>query len=299
MTTAPLTGEHPAHLEPLGSRLRRFFVTAWRDNVLFMASALSFDGILTAIPLILLFFSIFGFIMNVRPEDVDALGQLLQRVFPDHGTGLGDPLAQAERLITRVIQSRAEFTLYGIPLFLVFSSRLFASTRIALDQVMGVVTKRRWRHDLVHDLGLVLIVTTMFAANAVVTVPVLRSIWATQIVRILSAFLFSTLLFFTVYSLAPTKKPRWDLSLVGALAASFTFEGSKFLFGIYLRNFVTVDRLISNANAIALMLFALWIYVVAVIFLLGGEVAKFFGEHKESRRSAKFETMDEAPGASP
>ena len=137
MTTTPSTREHPAHLEPLGLRLRRFFVTAWRDNVLFMASALSFDGLLTAIPLILLFFSIFGFIMNVRPEDVDALGQLLQRVFPDHGTGVGDPLAQAERLIMRVIQSRTEFTLYGVPLFLIFSTRLFASTRVALDQVMG------------------------------------------------------------------------------------------------------------------------------------------------------------------
>ena len=116
-----------------------------------------------------------------------------------------------------------------------------------------------------------------------------------QIVRMISAFLFSTLLFFTVYSLAPTRKPRWDLSLVGALAASFTFEGSKFLFGIYLRNFVTVDRVISNANAIALMLFALWIYVVAVIFLLGGEVAKFFKEHKEARASAQFQTLDHDP----
>ena len=295
MTTTPSTRKHPAHLEPLAPRLRRFFVTAWRDNVLFMASALSFDGLLTAVPLILLFFSIFGFIMNVRPEDVDALGQLLQRVFPDHGTGVGDPLAQAERLIMRVIQSRTEFTLYGVPLFLIFSTRLFASTRVALDQVMGVATKRRWRHDLIHDVGLVLIVTTMFAANAVVTVPVLRSIWAAQIVRVVSAFLFSTLLFFTVYSLAPTKKPRWDLSLVGALAASFTFEGSKFLFGIYLTNFVTVDRVISNANAIALMLFALWIYVVAVIFLLGGEVTKFFREHKESRASAQHQTMDGGP----
>jgi membrane protein len=277
---------------PWWFRVRRFLVSAWQDHVLFLASALSFDALLVAVPLILLYISVFGYVLNVSPEDIGAVRSALQLVLPDHGAGVGDPLAQAERLIDRVVASRQEFSLFGIPLFILFSTRLFASVRIALDRVLGVETKRRWRHDLLHDLGLVVIVTGLFSANTLLTLPFFGELLNNSIVSHGVAMMFSTVLFFVVYSLSPTQKPRWDLSLVAAVAAAVTFEVSKILFGVYLRTFVTVDRLISNANAIALLLFALWIYVTTLIFLLGGEVAKSRHERKLARASARQATVE-------
>lgn len=262
-------------------------MAAWHDDLLFLASALSFDTLLAAIPLALLYISVFGYVLNVSPDDIGVVRSALQLVLPDHGAGIGDPLAQAERLINRVIASRQELSLFGTPVFLVFSTRLFASVRIALDRVLNVETKRRWRHDLLHDFGLVIIVTALFSANALVTLPVFGDLLENRVVSHVTAMAFSTVLFFVVYSLAPTEKPRWDVSLAAALAAAVTFEVSKILFGIYLRNFLTLDRVISNANAIALLLFALWIYTTALIFLLGGEVAKSRHERKVARASAQ------------
>ena len=70
----------------------------------------------------------------------------------------------------------------------------------------------------------------------------------------------------------------------GFLAASHHRESltySKFLFGIYLVHFATLNRVISHANAIAVLLFVLWIYLTALLFLLGGEIAKAVEEHRQ------------------
>ena len=40
--------------------------------------------------------------------------------------------------------------------------------------------------------------------------------------------------------------------------------------------FVTFDRVASDANLIAFLLFVLWIYYTAYMFLLGGEVAETY-----------------------
>ena len=73
-----------------------------------------------------------------------------------------------------------------------------------------------------------------------------------------------------MYYLASTDKLKWHVALI----ISVIFEISKFLFGIYLVHFATVNRVISHANAIAVLLFVFWIYLTALLFLLGGEIAK-------------------------
>ena len=52
------------------------------------------------------------------------------------------------------------------------------------------------------------------------------------------------------------------------------FEIAKKLFELYVARFATLDRLISNANAVALLLFVLWVYYTMCVFLVGGEVAR-------------------------
>jgi len=265
-------------------RVRRFFQIAHRDNVLFLASALSFDALLTAIPFAILLLSVLGFFLDARAEGVPDLLTTLQRVLPAHEGGLEDPIARAEEIITAVVESRHELSFYGVPLFIVFSTRLFASTRIALDQIFHVRTRRRWRHDMGHDLMLVGVVTILIIANAVVTVPALSSTAIQQVYSHVLAIIFGTLLFFSVYALAPTRKPRLDTAFIAALSAALVFEFTKIAYGAYLEAFVSVNRVISHANGVALFLFIVWIYVSAVVFLLGGEFVK----GRYVRQSAEF-----------
>jgi uncharacterized BrkB/YihY/UPF0761 family membrane protein len=45
---------------------------------------------------------------------------------------------------------------------------------------------------------------------------------------------------------------------------------------LYVSSFVTFDRFASDANLIGILLFVLWIYYTAYMFLLGGEVAETY-----------------------
>lgn len=254
--------------------IRSFTTKAHRDNVLFLASALSFDALLAAVPLALLLLSILGYVIKgVSEQD---LSTMLQLILPAHTQGMGDPVARAERLITAVVTSRQDLTLYGMPLFLVFSTRLFASASIALNQILRTHAKRPFLLGILRDLVLVVVTTVLFAANSLVAIPVFDVSWLDRLVGHFHGVGFGATLFFVVYSLAPDRPLKWDTAVVAGLFAATAFEFAKLLFGAYLVEFATVNRVISHANAIALILFVVWVYYTALIFLLGGEVARVY-----------------------
>lgn len=253
-------------------RFKRFLASLYRDDVLFLASALSFDALLAAIPLLLLFLVLIG------PDD---LRLVLDLVMPATSSASSGAIATVERMITAVVASRREISLYGVPLFLLFSTRLFSSTRIALDHIRHVRTKRRFVHDMAYDLFMVIATTTLFAANSYISLPALGLAPIDRFGVHALAVTFGTMLFFVVYFLAPTQKLDWRIAFSVAFIVSVIFEISKTLFGVYLVRFATVHRVISHANAIAVLLFVLWVYVIAVIFLLGGEIAKAAEERRQ------------------
>jgi len=257
--------------------IRQFLATILHDNVFFLASGLSFDALLAAIPLALVFLAILG---------TNDLRAVLDMIMPTGTGGTDDPLGDAERILNTVVASRRELSLYGAPLFLLFSTRLFASARIALDQIRAVKTRRRFVHDLAYDLLMVLTTTTLFALNSYVSVPAFAWSGLERLAAHLLAIAFGTVLFSSVYFLAPTKRLDWHIVLFVGFIVSVVFEISKTLFGVYIVQFATVNRLISHANAIAALLFVFWIYVMGLIFLLGGELAKAVEERRRSTGAA-------------
>lgn len=274
--------------------IARFVKTSHRDNVLFLASALSFDALLAAIPLALLFVALIGFFL--QGQSSADIGSVLQLMLPSHGVGEENPLAKAEMIIQTVIGSRSQLSLYGVPLFLLFSTRLFASVRVALNQVLLVHVRRGFFRALGVDMILVVITTLLFAANSVVSFPVFDSSLIDQLVGNLLAVAFGIILFFMVYSIAPDEPMAWDTALIAATAVSIGFEIAKVLFSFYLANIATIDTLISHANAVAIILFVFWIYYSALIFLLGAEVAKVHTVFKRGRLRRESRAMRSIQG---
>ena len=262
-------------------RPRSFLATIYGDNVLFLASGLSFDALLAAIPLGLLVLAVLG---------ADDLRVVLDVIMPAGPQGADAPLSDAERILDAVLDSRRELSLYGVPLFLLFSTRLFASARIALDQIRVVETRRRFLHDLAYDLLMVITTTALFAANSLVALPVLGWSGLDRVAVHVLAIGFGTVLFSSVYFLAPTKKLEWQTVLLVGFIVSVVFEISKALFGVYIVQFATVNRLISHANAIAVLLFVIWIYVMSLIFLMGGEIAKAVEDRRRSAPAGSHPT---------
>lgn len=265
---------------PLGFA-RRVVTGAYEDNVLFLASALTFDALLAALPFAVLLIGVLGFVLHAGQETVGDLVQIMDALLPGGGTDAS--VRQLESIIGGVIESRTQISLYSLPFFLWFATRLFAGARTALNEVFDTTETRSFLNGKAVDLAMVLVSMALVVANAVLTVTFANAPWFGRFVSELSTFAVGMFLFFVVYTVLPSRPIRWDTAIVAAAVTSLSFEVAKMLFTLYLANFATFDRLLSNTNAIALFLGVLWVYYTAVVFVIGGEVAETYDLMRRQR----------------
>jgi membrane protein len=250
--------------------VRRTLEAAYEDNIPFLAGALSFDILLTAIPFVGLVVAVVGYLVEYQLA-VQQLNmhELLQRFLPESGGGTDGQFGFIERALGDLVARRGHLTILAAPLFLWFSTRMFGGLRAALNEVFDTEENRPWPVAKLTDLAMVFVVGALFLANAFASTS--RGFFA----QILS-LVFSTLLFFVIFKFAPSRRIYWRTGVVASLFCAVAFEIAKRLYALYVASFVTFDRVASDANLIGFLLFLLWIYYTAYMFLLGGEVAETY-----------------------
>jgi membrane protein len=272
-----------------------------RHNIPFLASALTFDALLAAIPLLLLVLVALTHIAQLSPgSSAQDLHRLFQRVVPAWVGPDGEgPFARVEKFLLGFTRARAAISLYALPLFLWFSTRLFASIRTSLTLVYDVPRRPTGQHFLTlylrgkgRDAAMVLFTLALVVGNAVLSgglqvlnargeqlmqaLPGLGFFVGTagQLVTEALAFGFSLSLFYMVYRHAsPRRLPRLA-ALAGSLFAAVLFEIAKRLYGWYLVHLAVVNRFSADANLGAIILFVGWLYYTALVFLLGAVVVE-------------------------
>jgi membrane protein len=267
--------------------ITRTLEAAYEDNIPFLASALSFDLILTAIPFLVLLVGVIGTLVQhqITSEQI-SLAELLGRILPTGGEAGREAVQQVEAMLEGAVASRGRLTLVGLPLFLYFSTRLFGGLRAALNEVFDTEENRPFPLAKLLDLTLVLITASLLLVSALLpaleagTVPHLGDgflvEWMYRLSLEIIAFAFSTVLFFLVFKLLPSRRIAWRTALVAAVCCALAFEVAKRLYALYVSHFVTLDRLASNANVGAFLLLIVWVYYTSLVFLFGGEIAESY-----------------------
>jgi membrane protein len=238
---------------------------------------------------------------------VDAAA-LFHRFFPPHVSTPGqDPFGAIERLLVRVSQNRGQISLYALPAFIWFSTRLFAGIRTALNEIYDVsarpAPRRHFLLNLLYaktrDIGMVLATVVLFLANTLMTtglallqsrgverVPEL-AFFVSSMGRLLGellAFSFSVSLFYLTYAYASPRRLPWRTVLLAATFTAALFEVAKRLYSLYLANFASFEGPSGDANIGAAVLLVLWIHYTAIVFLLGGVVAEIWELRKMQQR---------------
>jgi membrane protein len=269
--------------------VRRTVEAAYEDNVPFLASALSFDLLLTVIPFVALLLAVVGALLQhqVTTQQVE-LHELLGRFLPTGPGGGTDKAFQAvERALGGVVRHRGRLTAFGLPLFLWFSTRLFGGLRAALNEVFDTDERRPWPAAKLLDVVMVLctggllvlsgLVAAWEAGNAALMSTSSFAVdWLWRFGLETVAFAAGVLLFFAIFKFLPSRRIHWRTALVAAVFCSLGFEVAKRLYALYVTRFATLDQIASDANVVALILFLLWVYYTAYLFLLGGEVAETY-----------------------
>jgi membrane protein len=266
---------------------KRTLEAAYEDNIPFLASALSFDVILTAIPFLVLLLGVVGSLVQhqITTQQLD-LTELLGRLMPAAGGTGGAAVRDVETVLAQVVASRGQLTLVGVPLFLYFSTRLFGGLRAALNEVFDTEERRPFHLAKLLDLAMVFLTGALLLLSALL--PALEAStsrqlqsgplveWLYRLSLEIVAFAFSTALFLVVFKMMPSRRIAWRTALVAAGICALAFELAKRLYALYLANFVTLDKFATTSNAGAFLLLILWVYYTNCVFLVGGEIAEAY-----------------------
>ena len=224
---------------------------------------------------------------------------MFHRFFPPHASGAGqDPFQLVERLLVGVARNRGQISLYAVPAFVWFSTRLFAGVRTSLNDVYDVSARPtpprhfvlNWlagkaagrRHGGGHrpalsgEHHLSTVLTIVWARGSERVIPQFAFFFSTvgRLLGELLAFVFSVSLFYVTYRYASVRRLPWRTALLASTFTALLFEAAKRLYGLYLAHFASVGSAGGDANIGAAVLFILWVYYTAIVFLLGGVVAE-------------------------
>ena len=268
------------------------------NSVPFLASAITFDAVLTAIPFILLLFAGLAKVLEIvtgsGPVDPQAL---FERFLPPHNRAGSDPFAAVELILGKLTSAGQSLSLVALPAFIWFSTRLFASIRTALNAIYDVSIRPpkgnflvRFLLNKLRDLGMVLLTLVFFLANVLLTIglsllesyfesrgqPGTDTVLSTleQWLAYALGYLFLIVLFFFLYRHASLRRVRAPAALVASLFMAFAFEVAKQLYALYIRGATGYGAVTLDASIGAMLLFVVWLYYSALVFLLGAVVAE-------------------------
>lgn len=263
--------------------VRRVYKKADQDQIFFMAGSISFNILVAVIPLLLAALGIAGQILERTILDPEAvlLGYIVNAI-PEVSADFEERTA---RIIRDMLDQSSGFTIVGLLLLAWVSTRLVGTLRSALREVFDVGQDRGIIMGKLFDLKMVLFAGTLLTLNVALTfaAEVLRGLahrylnvrplsWFESMYVEAVALVSAWIMFLLIYRYLPYRRIQWRTAITAATFTTVLFELLKRAFAFYAANLASYA---STYGVLAnLILFFLWIYWMAVIFILGGEVGQ-------------------------
>jgi membrane protein len=270
--------------------LRRIWHHGADDDLFFLASGVAFALLLAALPFGLLVMSALAFVLNDTPDRTAlSVHQLLDTLLPRHS---GATETSVHALIDGVLKSRGALGIWGAVGYLWFTARLFGALRSALSQVLDFGTQRSMVAGKLFDLRLTVVATFLVTGYLALTVyvAIATSRGVAFFVRLglrsevmggleavigrLLAFLLVVALIFLLFRFIPVRGIPSRAAFVGAVSAAIIFELTRVAYAAVTDYLSPATIYTGTLYTIVSVVF--WVYYAAIIFLLGGEVARVY-----------------------
>jgi len=270
--------------------IKTLYNRLYEDEVFFLASGIAFNGILCLIPLLLLFTSVFGIVLNSSELAVQKVQEILNTAFPNqpYALSIKDSIQQ---IIKDVIDYRKSYGIFGLAVLTWTATSLFSSIRSVLNRVYRIKSTKLVVLTYLEDVLWVIIVGILFIA-------IIISTWLYQLVErfiqslpgynmvnieifeqaipVIISFSLTLIMFFIIYRFTPDKNISTKIAIISAFTTAILWEIAGRLFGWYLSTFHSFTKLY-GAYAF-LLVFIVWIYYSSVVFVIGGIVGQIYRE---------------------
>jgi membrane protein len=280
-----------------GDYLRRVYKKADQDNIFFLAGAIAFNVLVAIVPLVLAAVGVAGFFLQARSElgadPTEPVIEFLLNVLPP----VSDEFVQEMRELLRGFIANASglFTI-GTLAFAWLATRMIGTLRTVLRDIFDMQADRSIIAGKFFDLQMVFVAGTLLVLNIAITFglglitrhgfeflnirPGPRGLAEALLFRGL-AFLTIWFMFALIYRYLPYRKIHWRTAIIAATFTAVLYELLKAAFSWYFSHYATVTM---YGNLASLAILIIWIYYMAVIFVLGGEVGQVAALKRIRRR---------------
>ena len=271
------------------------------DDILFLASGIAFNGILTMIPLMLLTASALGVFLNSSDLGIRQLNEVLDAVFPPQpfATSIKESILT---VISDIIRYRTSLGLFGVLVLVWTATSLFDALRSALHKIYRLPKTRGLITSILHHVGFVFLAFVLFIASnfaiwfvtllerfamsnpalAAYNLKSLNQSLPTAIVIILTAVMF-----YIIYRYIPDLKPPKVAGIISTITTTILWVVSGKVFGIYLSQFSAIGKIYGPYAFILVLL--IWIYYSSLIFVIGGIFGQVYWERLKLKESGALE----------
>ncbi|MCP4631340.1 MAG: YihY/virulence factor BrkB family protein [candidate division Zixibacteria bacterium] len=273
--------------------------TFFKDNVGLMAAAISFYAVLSVIPLLLVFVSISGYVLNSSEYAFQKVSEFLVALIPSSTTS-------TINFLHDFINKKVVFGAIGIGGLIWAGSRIFAAVENSVNVVWKVENGRPfWKSRILSvimvpasilALILSIILTAIYAFASKLTVPFLNLSLSeiSTVGRALQVGLpivISIVLFTLIYKYMPNREIPFLSAAIGAVFAAMFWEIAKLLFDIYVKNYTDYTKVYGSFGTLVIAVF--WIYYSSFILLVGAEIGVAIEDNrKHSYFLNAFKKMD-------
>jgi len=283
--------------------VRRLLILAVRsiqefgdDRCSHMAAAISYYALFSLFPLLIFMVSILGIFLQSGSLQEDLIDRVLEFIPLTSDEGR-DEVREAIGAVAGISIPLSMVGLLGLAWS---ASAMFGAIRTSLNIAWDIETSRHFVKQKLLDLGMVAGVGLFFLLS-IGTTGLLRStqeassdilgplssntafFW--RAIPYLMPAIFSFGAFIVVYRFVPNAPTKIGDVWSGALIAAIFFEIIKNGFSFYLANFGRYDVVYGSLGAVVALLF--WMYLSAVVLLLGAEVASEYPRV----RSGKYDDL--------
>jgi membrane protein len=269
--------------------LKRTAVSFYNDQMTQHAAALTYYGLMSLFPALLLGVSLLG-LLGQYPQTYNAVISYLRDVVPP------DTLNAVDHSVKRAIQHKGNATaglVIGAVIALYGTTGVLESARRALNVVFGVPSGRSFLHRKARDIissfvliGLILITLTLVFVGGTLADHVFGEtvVHAWNIVRWPLAVVVAMLAFAYIYYVTPDlPERRFKVMTPGAAVAVIAWILISYGFSEYLSHYSEVNAIYGTfAGAIILVA---WVWLTNVSLLFGAELNAALNRERATRAS--------------
>ena len=272
------------------------------DDILGNAAQVAFYFSFALFPLLLFLISLIGIIISNKTELQDQLFTILGEVMPKSAFDL------VRTTLTEVTSNATGGKLtIGVLITLWSASAGIDNMRGTLNEVYNLKETRSWfRTKLVSllltmGLGVLILITLGLIVYGSQTLDAILPIDSPYILMALEWLLVICLLllaFAFLYNFAPNHEPfQWKWITPGAVVGVILWILFSFGFRLYLRYFDTYAATYGSLGAMIILL--LWLYLTALVILIGGAINAILDEKTGIKKEAKDpeQVKEEATGS--